>query len=71
MIFGPAALCILQSPHFAAFDQSDDAVVAFRINVTVCKLRAVGTLLRVAKRLLTSAIHIDTLLNFEVCLVQL
>ena len=71
MVLGPVPLGILQSPDLAAFDEADDALVAFWVDVAVRKLRAVRTLLRVAKRLLASAVHIHPLLNFEVCVVKL
>lgn len=71
MVFGPVTLGILQSPHFTSFNKSDYALVAFRVNVAVCKLRTVSRLLGVAQSLLPSAFNVDTLLNLEVRLFKL
>lgn len=71
MVFGPVTLGILQSSHFTSFNQSDYALVAVGVDVTVCQLRAVTRLLGVAQSLLPSTINVHSLLNLKVCLFEL
>lgn len=66
MVSCPVALGILQSSHFAAFDQFSNALMTFRVNVTIGQLRRVSAELGVAKGLLTCVLNIHALFNLEV-----